>query len=118
MANPEMVQSGRRLLGLLTAEVETLAAMARQLDAEMCSGPGAITSSESIETFQQVDYLKQHLQDIAVILAEVTDQAPASWTTNVGPMRAEVQLDRLRQALVGTDVSERSRACSGDVTLF
>ena len=118
MGDQDLLQPSRRLIGLLAGEVKALAAIAGQLDAEMGSGAGFAISSDRMETLQQVDYLKQHLQDIAAILTVVADQAPASWTTNVAGLLDTVQLDCFRQSLLGSDASECARSRSGDVTLF
>lgn len=114
----------------MTAEVTSLSVLSRRIAAELAEGAQLCRQAEALaaglaaeggaplerlSSLQALDELSQRLSSLATVLEGVADQATTSWTLDLEPLLAQVQLGQLAIRLGG---SAASPADAGEAEIF
>ncbi len=106
----------QKIISTLARELESLAGLALRLDDHI----GALPDRHELhEDFQSVDFLRQSLDDIAVILDGLSAHEDMSAPLDLSTLGSALKLRELRERVLGLfDIPPEDSHDSGAVHLF
>ncbi|MBO9398248.1 hypothetical protein J7399_04755 [Shimia sp. R9_1] len=106
------------VLATISKDVADLASIAHALDNLTSELDLSGADQSKIRDLQRVDALFQHLDDIAVLLGNMSNMIGAGPDLNVQDLKDSVRLDYLKSRLANADQSIEMSPDAGAVNLF
>lgn len=112
-------KSTAELLATIAEDVSEMASVAHALDALTSELDLSNADQSKIRDLQKVDTLFQHLDDVSVILREISAQIGSGPQVDTHAISSAIRLDYLKSRLtLATPTAFATSAMAGDVNLF